>query len=262
MRLIIIIATIFLYLNGYTQGIAIESEHNSSITEILRKYESKGSTLLVDHVNNNILFIGRVSENPVGIFIHSDSLLTIYQQFNNQWQATETVSFDSDYSFTAFKDINGDGFKDVVVAGFEGPAANTKNIVFLYHATEHKFIHNEYYDLPNVEYDSIGNFVRSSWYAGVIFPQEKMKYRIIGDSLVFEQGVRYIPDEYFASKTATIEYYTYKGEKEVILRRKKDKKEKLWKEFTKAFWNKDKTIQEDLKETPVNMIIIDKSEIK
>jgi hypothetical protein len=123
------------------------------------------------------------------------------------------------------------------VSCISGAAGNTENRVFLFDPKARSFKHNKYYDLPNVEYDSKNNFIKSWWFAGVVHCQEKWKYKITGDSLTFDLGVSYCPDEKTQGETGTIAFFKKIGDKEITTKKMSGKSDKLWSIFEESFWN-------------------------
>lgn len=118
-----------------------------------------------------------------------------------------------------------------------GAAGNTENIVFLFDSKQAKFRHNCYYDLPNVELNRQHQFIKSWWYAGVVHCQDKRKYRITGDSLTFDTGVSYCPNEKRQGETGTLEFYKLTGGRRSTSRKTTGDADKLMGIFIKALWD-------------------------
>jgi len=125
----------------------------------------------------------------------------------------------------------------VRVSTVSGSAGNTENVVFLFDSKQAKFRHNRYYDLPNVELDRKHQFIKSWWYAGVVHCQDKRKYRITGDSLTFNTGVSYCPNEQRQGETGTLEFYKLTDGKKTTIRKTTGDADKLMSTFVKALWD-------------------------
>lgn len=209
-----------------------------SVVDSLYKYSNADSVLLVDDSLHATLFIGKVNDRNFAVWVIPDSILVFFQhRSNSQWAATDTLKYKLDFSFAECIDLNGDNIKDVRVSCLSGSAGNTENRVFLFDNNTKSFYHNKYYDLPNVEYDAKNKFIKSWWFAGVVHCQEKWKYKITGDSLTFDLGVSYCPDEKTQGETGTIEFYKKVGDKEVITNKLTGISDTIWNIFEQSLWN-------------------------
>jgi hypothetical protein len=212
------------------------STQKFSVVDSLEKYYSADSVLLIDDSLGSTLFIRKANNCNYAGWVIPDSILVFFQhQSNEKWRATDTLKYKLDFSFSKHIDLNGDGFKDVRVSCFSGMAANTENRVFLFDPKTSSFKHNEYYDLPNVEYDSTNNFIKSWWFAGADHCQEKLKYSITGDSLTFDLGVSYCPDE--KTQGATITFFKRIGANDITTKEISGKSDTLWSLFEQSFWD-------------------------
>lgn len=135
------------------------------------------------------------------------------------------------------EDLDGDSFKDIKVCSLNGTAGNTENRIFLYDPSSGIFKLNESYSLPNIKYNKKGKFIQSSWFSGAVHCQEKYKYTITGDSLAFDIGATFCPNEDDEGKTSTLEYYKMVNGKRIIIEIKKGKSGRLWRTFEKTLWN-------------------------
>jgi len=114
----------------------------------------------------------------------------VYQKNNNTWVVTDTCQ--NSLFNVVLTDLNGDGKKDLkIVASITAAGANSENVVFIFNPRTAQFVHNSYYDLPNIKYDKSKKEIRSAWWASANRPQEKMTYRLTGDSLRLDKGVKY-----------------------------------------------------------------------
>ena len=209
-----------------------------SIVDSLEKYYSADSVLLIDDAVGATLFIGKASSSNYAVFVIPDSILVFFQhRTDEQWRNTDILIYKLDFSFSDYIDLNGDGFKDIRVSSISGAAGNLENRVFLFENKTNSFRHNEYYDLPNIEYDSKNNFIKSWWFSGVVHCQEKWKYKITGDSLTFDLGASYCPDEETQGETATIDFFKKAGDQKIITKRLSGKSDNLWGIFEQAFWD-------------------------
>jgi hypothetical protein len=211
-----------------------------SLTDSLEKYYSADSVLLIDDKLGATLFIGKANSCQYGVWIIPDSILIFFQhRINESWSTTDTLRYKLIFSFAQQIDLNGDRLKDIRVSCISGVAANTENSVFLFDRGTNSFKHNAYYDLPNVEYDAENHFVKSWWFSGYTNCQEKGKYIITGDSLTFDLGVSYCPDEKTHGKTGTLKFFKKNGQKEITIKKVNGKSNKIWSLFTQSLWDTD-----------------------
>ena len=214
-----------------------------SVIDSLNKYSAADSVLIVDDSTEAVLFIGKANEISFGVLACPDSLLKFYQNVSNKWEAIDSFEYNLAVSFIDRKDLNGDKKSDVKISTLSGSAGNTENVVFLFDSKSKKFKRNKYYEMSNVEYDSISHFVRSSWFAGAVHCQTKYKYKITGDSLKLVLAASYCPDEKSMRETGVLEITKPQGNKEVVLRTVKGKSEKVWNEFEHTFWDSSESFE-------------------
>ncbi len=207
-----------------------------NIIDSLIKFEGGRDTLLYDEALDATLFISKANNRHYGVYVVSEKTLAFYQKLQNVWIATEEMPYEYPFSYAKGEDVNGDGVNDVRVACLSGSAGNSENTVFLYDKASGVFKHNKFYDLPNLAFDKKGKFIRSSWYAGAVHCQSKFKYKITGDSLIFDKGMSFCPD-YDDIKKATFIEYTRKGGERIVIDSIKGKAGKLWTKFEKGFWD-------------------------
>jgi hypothetical protein len=214
------------------------SNQKISVVDSLEKYYYADSVLIIDDSLHSTLFIRKANHCNYAVLVIPDSILIFFQhQTNENWKSTDTLIYKLDFSFSDYIDLNGDGFKDIRVSCISGAAGNTENKVFLFEPKTNSFKHNKYYDLPNIEYDSKNNFIKSWWFAGIDHCQEKCKYKITEDSLTFDLGISYCPNEQNKGKTGTIEFFKQIGNKKITTKKISGKSDKLWIIFEQSFWD-------------------------
>jgi len=213
-----------------------------SILDSLKKFGGGKDTLLIDDVSDATLFIGRTNNKNFGVYVVSDKSLALNEQNDkDKWVKSSTIRYNFLFSFATCEDINGDNLNDIIISSISGAAGNTEDIVFIYDKTSGMFKHNKSYDLTNISYDKEGKFVRSSWFAGVVHCQTKMKYRISGNDLILDFGIFFCPDEN-DGKTATITYFNMKNNKRFIVDSLSGNSEQLWLKFEREIWNSEHDI--------------------
>jgi hypothetical protein len=204
-----------------------------SIIDSLNKYSSSDSLAKFKFFS---IYAAKINVENIGLVQTSDSMTLVYQKIFDKWTVTDTLN----YSLYVIQptDLNGDNFKDLIITYFvTGSGGNAENVCLLYYPATKQFKHNKHFDLPNIHYDKKSNLVFSAWWSGVTNPQEKMAYKISGDSLTFKEGVTYIPDEDSKGERGTVEFYGILDNKRIINKRIKGMSEKTFGIFTKALWD-------------------------
>jgi hypothetical protein len=215
----------------------VRSRQGVTIADSLAKYQAADSLLLVNDSTHTVLHIGKAGTAKYAIWLVDSTLIFYQQQSGRQWLACDTLSYTLDFSFAQSTDLNADGVADVRISTISGSAGNTENVVFLFDSKQGRFRHNRYYDLPNVELDKQHKFIKSWWYAGVVHCQEKWRYRITGDSLTFEAGVSYCPNQKDLGNTGKLEFYKLVKKRKVTTKKYAGDAEKLMDTFIQALWD-------------------------
>lgn len=203
--------------------------------------------MIVDNADDkySTLFIGKAEKHSYAIWMEMDSLMVFYQKPDGKkWKLTDSFYYGMPFSYAENADLNGDGFDDVKVSSFNGAAGNTENRIFIYNTVSQTFKLNEFYSLPNVKYNRKGKFIQSSWFSGVVHCQEKYKYNIVGDSLAFDMGVTFCPNDEDEGKTGTLEFYKMVNNKRVTIKKETGLSNNLWGKFDHTFWNSEHDIVE------------------
>ena len=216
-----------------------------SVIDSLNKYTNKDSLLIVDNADDkySTLFIGKVEKHSYAVWMESDSLLVFYQKPDaKHWSISNTFYYGMPVNYVEGEDLNGDRFKDVKLCSFNGAAGNTENRIFLYDPSSGIFKLNEFYSLPNIKYNEKGKFIQSSWFSGAVHCQEKYKYIITGDSLIFDMGATFCPNEADGGTTGTLEYYKKINGRRITIENRKGKSGRLCSKFENAFWNSEHDI--------------------
>jgi len=204
-----------------------------SVTDSLDKYSRSDSLVKYQFYS---IYAAEINGEKLGLVQTSDSTTLLYQKNFEKWTVSDTLNY-SLYGVLP-TDLNGDNFKDLIITYFvTGSGGNSENICLLYYPATKQFKHNKHFDLPNVHYDKKSNLVFSSWWSGVTNPQEKMAYKISGDSLMFKEGVSYQPDDNSQGKTGTVEFYKIYDNKRVSHKRIKGLAENTYEIFTKSLWD-------------------------
>ncbi len=221
--------------------VSAHSTNNSFyLIDSLNKYSGADSLFIT---GGHLYYVGRANKKDFAVALQNDSTIVFYQRVNATWDATDTLrSAEGGFGFhgVSVKDLNGDNRGDVIIAhDLIGSAGNTVNFVFLFDDRRNEFVHNQYYDLGNVRYISKSKLVGSSWFAGILHSQEKMTYKITGDSLTFNEGVTLFALETMApdDTIGTLEFYKMKGEKRIVTKRIHADIDKLWDVFDKTYWD-------------------------
>jgi hypothetical protein len=220
-----------------------------SIMDSLDKY-SAADSFFKAYDNGNMLSIGKVNKTFfAAYFIYSnenwdedinaakDSLIFFHKKQGGKWFQTDKFSSsNSIYNNFEKKDLNGDGFADLVFPFFA--PQNTENMVFIFNKKTRQFYHNEQFDLENISYDPKNKFVKSYHYSGIVDCQYKMRYRVVGENLKFDLGVTACPDDHlFGEKASILRYNTIKNGKEITIKSIKGSGKKIGKLFRKALWD-------------------------
>lgn len=211
--------------------------HPFSVVDSLVKYAATDSLYDFDSL---LLYVGKVNKRDFGLLGSNDSTTILYQPNPEKWIATDTIAYPlsgAGFGHIEIIDVNGDRLKDLIITYYiTGAGGNSENFCLLYDPFKKRFIHNSYFDLPNIFYDKIHKQVCSAWWASANHSQEKVCYKITGDSLTLQQGVRYEPDEESAGEIGTVIFYQIVGNQHVENRRVSGKQENMWPIFTKAIW--------------------------
>ena len=220
-----------------------------SIMDSLDKY-SAADSFFKAYDNGNMLSIGKVNKTFFAAYFlasdenydednHAakDSLIFFHKKQGGKWFQTDKFSSsNSIYNNYRKRDLNGDGFTDLVFP-FYSPQ-NTENMVFIFNKKTRQFYHNEQFDLENISYDPKNKFVKSYHYSGIVDCQYKMRYRVVGENLKFDLGVTACPDDhFFGEKASILRYYTMKNGKEITIKSIKGSGKKIGKLFRKALWD-------------------------
>ncbi len=224
------------------------TEDEFSIMDSLDKYSAVDSFFKA-YDNGNILSIGKVNKTFFAAYflpsnenydedIHAarDSLIFYHKKQGGKWFQTDKFSpFNSIYNNYEKKDINGDGFTDLIFPSLNG---NIDNMVFIFNKKTRQFYHNKQFDLENISYDPKSKFVRSHEYGGMYSCSTKMRYRVVGEKLKFDLGVSACADDHlFGEKKSILRYYTIKNGKEITIKSIKGPSKKIGKLFRKALWD-------------------------
>jgi hypothetical protein len=189
--------------------LSVKNKYIFSIVDTLKKYQETDS--ITFWTDSTILFIGKKNNCRFGIYFGNTDYWTFYHQIDDNWVKTDTMNYSINFAHFEYKDVNGDNFEDILFCELYGMAENKYSNVCLFDPQKKIFKHNPYYDLMNVTYEKNGNFIKSWWYAGTTFCQEKKKYKIIKDSLSLEIGILYCPDEDNPSQKTTVQFFNNLG---------------------------------------------------
>lgn len=206
------------------------------LVDSLTKYA--GGADLLFQLNDSVtasLFVGQVHELPFAIWSPAltDTSFVLFQQVEGQWVATDTVPYVPDAVRQVDQaDVNGDGKLDIRVSFLEGVAGNRNSMVLLYEGAAHRLRFNPAYSLYNVDFDALTRRVVAGFFSGTVHCQEKQAYRIDDDSLVFEAGAEYCPDDKFQRATLTI----FSKDRRVISSTK-GRVPVIWQRFERAVWD-------------------------
>lgn len=224
------------------------SDTNKTISPIdtLNKYIGSDTIHYCDYGN---FFAGKVNGQDIGLFPITDTSYAIYQKDNGKWRITDTTHPELEYVEQI--DINGDGYKDIVLT-YEDTAAgnNYETDCYLFDTTTKKFKYNDYYHLPNIFYDKKTKLVHTSWWTTAINPTTKMTYELSGDCFTYKETYQITGDsltlkdiaEYEPNKDSTIasiSFYKIKGNKEIMTKRITGNSDKMWALFRKTLWDSD-----------------------
>ncbi len=215
----------------------------------LDKYSAEDSFFKA-YDNGNMLSIGKVNKTFFAAYFlasdenydednHAakDSLIFFHKNQGGKWFQTDKFSSsNSIYNNYRKRDLNGDGFTDLVFP-FYSPQ-NTENMVFLFNKKTRQFYHNKEFDLVNIAYDQKNKFVISHEYGGMYACSTKVRYRVVGENLKFDLGVSACAnDNNLGEKASILRYYTMKNGKEITIKSIKGPGKKIGKLFRKALWD-------------------------
>lgn len=211
----------------------VKSLNLFSFLDTLNKY--KGVDTL--YKNNSVFYVGNSNSKSFGLFQTTDTTFIAFQQNKQGWFVSDTLKL-ADIVNITYTDLNGDKYKDVLITqDYTAAGGNSENVVLLYRPQSARFIHNSSYDLPNIQYDRSKKLVYSAWWASANHSQEKMVYKLLGDTLVFDKGVTFIPDEQTQGDIGTVEFYIERNENRVITKTIKGKTDKIFDIFAKTIWD-------------------------
>lgn len=216
------------------------------LADSLEKYTNIDNKLIVFDTDSSYatLFIGKAEKHSYAVWMDNDTIFTFFQKTNgNNWAATDTIYLGGPFSFAKGEDLNGDNRLDVKVSCLNGMAGNTENRVFMFDTSTKTFKLNDFYSLPNIKYNKEGKFIQSSWFSGAVHCQDKKKYDVTGNSLTFNMGVTFCPNEDDEGKTGTLELYKLVNGKRVTVKSESGESGKLWSEFDRTFWNSENDME-------------------
>lgn len=201
--------------------------------DTLNKYLNADSFI---NFPNRRIYTGTVEGIQVGFESIKDSITYFYELDNAYWAKED--SFEYGVIFISPEDLNGDRFKDIIATNnTTASGGNLENMVFLFDPVQHKFYHNNFFDLPNIHYDSLTHLIHSHWRGGPYSNLSKRTYSLSGDSLIFQDEIVYIQYEAYTTGIVQLEYYRKKNGKRTLVNRIKGKGERIFKIFTKTLWN-------------------------
>lgn len=203
------------------------------IKDSLEKYAGTDGLYFFD---TSRCYIGTTNNKGYAFYEMNDSTTILYQKTVLDWVATDSFPYFL-FAPVQVKDLNGDSYPDLVfIYNITGAGGNVQNHCMLYRPSSGLFEHDKHFDLPNILYDPKKNLVFSSWWGSANHPQEKMSYKIAGDSLVFEEGVTYLPDETSQGERGTVEFYRMKNEERIVLKKVSGNSDRTFAVFEKALW--------------------------
>ncbi len=200
-----------------------------SISDITKKYSDSDSLFIFDTYK---IYAGCINGVQIRLYQNTDSTTIIYQKIKSNWYKTDIIN----YPIAKVKktDLNGDNRLDLVVTYyFTGSGGNSEIFSLIFQPLKNLFSHNEFFDLPNIKYDKKRKLILSSWWSGVSHPQDKMTYKISGDSLTFNEGITFEPDESTNGMTSKIEVYKMNQNDRKIVKTINGESDKLFEIFTK-----------------------------
>ena len=218
----------------------ITQQESFSLKDSLEKYTNAESKLIVFDSDSSYatLFIGKVEKHSYAVWMDNDTIFTLFQKPNSsEWVATDTINIGGPFSFAKAEDLNGDNYADLKISSLNGMADNTENRVFMFDTSTKTFKLNDFYSLTNIKYNKDGKFIQSSWFSGAVHCQDKKKYDVKGNSLTFNMGITFCPNEDDGGKTGTLELYKLVSGKRVTVKSESGESGKLWSEFDSIFWN-------------------------
>jgi translation initiation factor 1 (eIF-1/SUI1) len=236
-----------LKLNNHTKPSQFEEAvptKQISISDITNKYSDSDSLFDLDTYK---IYAGLINNVQIRLYQNTDSTTIIYQKVKNIWYRTDNIN----YPITNVKqtDLNGDNRLDLVVTYFiTGSGGNSETFSLLFQPLKNLFIHNKYFDLSNIQYDKKSKLIVSSWWSGGSRPQEKMTYKITGDSLTFNEGITFEPDQKTNGKNSKIEIYKMNRNKRKIVKIINGETDNIFEIFTKHLWD----TSAELKSTAAN----------
>lgn len=204
------------------------------VVDSLLKYSSIDSMLVFGNEN---LYVGKANNIEFGLYSYNGMSFEVYQKLSGKWIITDTFNKPLFYVFKP-TDLNGDKFDDVIITyAVASAGGNGINLCLLFDPKLKIFRHNPYFDLPNIEYDKAQNLVLSAWWGGVTHCQEKMSYKIVGDSLEFYNGVIFCPKNNVDNEEAGVQFYTMKNGKRIVTKTIKGDASRTWQIFEKSIFN-------------------------
>ncbi len=213
----------------------------SALDSIL-KYEKTDSGYIFNSTIQDTFYahVGWANGIEFGLAPSSDSTFDCFQKLNHTWKKIATINTCGDeITDVYFASLRGDNYMDIIITtNVTASGGNAENRVLIFDRRNKLFIYNEFWDLPNIKYDKQTHLIKSAWWGGSVSSgAQKEIYRIMGDSLTLIKGVSWEPIDIQTTNLATIEYYTYKGKKEITLSKRRAKSDKIYNEFSKALWD-------------------------
>lgn len=205
-----------------------------SMLDSLDKYSGADSLVDCDTLR---FYIGKINRKDFALFELNDSTTFLYQKDKNKWAVTDTLPYPIS-PHVEVQDLNGDHIKDIKVVYYRtGAGGNEQVYCLLFNHKTGRLIHNPAFDLPNILYDPKKRLVYSAWWSGVVHAQDKMSFRITGDSLTFNEGVTYIPDEKSYKESGAVEFYREQAGQRIVVKKLQGPPEKVWRIFSRAIWD-------------------------
>lgn len=223
--------------NRHKKTPAVAGPHFFSAVDSFEKYMRTDSLIIQ---RRDKFYAGYLNSIDFGIYEANDSQVVFYFKEGPVWKTSEKIVLPLNYlNEVKCLDVNGDGLKDIRISGSE-PDGYGKDISYslIYDKTDNRFRRNKNFDLTAVFFDPESKRVFCEDWDEITGADEKKAYLLTPekDSLLFAEGVDFIPDSAANSNKASVEFYTLKESKRAVSRKYSGDYEKMWALYVKSLW--------------------------
>ncbi|MFB6454901.1 hypothetical protein ACE38W_06485 [Chitinophaga sp. Hz27] len=187
----------------------------------------------IEYTSGDYLRVYRREKDLVGIYQTDTTCMLLRKQYH-RWWLIDTLPIRYYMMFIDTMDLNGDGYKDILIHG-ESANGNWVGVPVISTADGALKVRGDCM-LPNFTFVPGLNVVRSCWAGSWWATFFKEEYYWKNDSLVFREGVRMLPPASMddSSGIDTLEYYHLQGDTQVVYKRLIS--DSSWQVYEHALW--------------------------